>query len=362
MVTGIFSTEIWINTICIIGLLYAFYLCTFSNDKLQKGNSNNFVTYIFVLLVTLYIGTRPLWCYSDTGLYTQIFNLVQSGEWYELPGGDEPFFAFIEYLCIDYTDASGWLLVVASFYVIGMSIAAHRLLPTHFFFAIIFLFTAFSFWGFATNGIRNGMATSIAMVGLTFFCRHKRQLIIGYIILLVAINTHKSTMLVAGAATIALFFTNTRHNFTIWLCCIVLALLFQEQFKSLFSGLIEDKRLEGYLNMEVSQDEFSRTGFRWDFIIYSAMPILLGWYVVVKKEITDKTYQFLLHTYIFANAFWVLINTTAYSNRFAYLSWFLYPILLAYPLCKFKIFERQGIATALILIASIAFTYIMEIL
>lgn len=77
--------------------------------------------------------------------------------------------------------------------------------PNTFLFAIIFLFTAFSFWGFATNGIRNGMATSIAMVGLTFFCRHKRQLIIGYIILLVAINTHKSTMLVAGAATIALF-------------------------------------------------------------------------------------------------------------------------------------------------------------
>ena len=360
MVTGIFSTEIWINTICIIGLLYAFYLCTFSNDKLQKGNSNNFVTYIFVLLVTLYIGTRPLWCYTDTYLYTQMFNLVQSGEWSELPV-QEPFFDFIEYICIDFTTASGWLLAIATFYVLGMSIATYRWLPKHFFLAIIFLFTAFSFWGYATNGIRNGMSTSIALLGLSCFYRGKISFIIGYCILLVAVLTHTSVLLIIVAASVALFLKKTNQNLTIWLISIIIGLLFQEQFKSLFTGFIDDERLAHYLNQEVDKNLFSSTGFRWDFIIYSAMPILLGWYTIIRKGITDKTYQFLLHTYIFANAFWILINTAAYSNRFAYLSWFLYPILLAYPLCKFNIFKQQGLVIGLILVAQILFTYIMEI-
>lgn len=361
MFSDIFSTTIWSNTICIIGLLYSIYLCSLSNNKLLQGTSNKFFPIIFVLLVTLYIGTRPLWCYADTYLYTQIFDLVQSGQWSEIPNNNEPFFLFIEYICIDFTTASKWLLVIASFYVIGMSIAVHRLLPKHFFLAIIFLFTAFSFWGYATNGIRNGMATSIALLGLSYFYRGKISFIIGYCILLVAVLTHTSVLLIIVAASVALFLKKTNQNLTIWLISIIIGLLFQEQFKSLFTGFIDDERLAYYLNQEVDKNLFSSTGFRWDFIIYSAMPILLGWYTIIRKGITDKTYQFLLHTYIFANAFWILINTATYSNRFAYLSWFLYPILLAYPLCKFNIFKQQGLVIGLILVAQILFTYIMEI-
>lgn len=360
MFSGIFSTTIWTNAICIIGLLHAIYICSLNNNKLLRGTGNNFIPIIFVFLTTLYIGTRPITCYADTYLYTQMFNLVQSGEWSELPV-QEPFFDFIEYICIDFTTASGWLLAIATFYVLGMSIATYRWLPKHFFIAVIFMFTAFSFWGYATNGIRNGMATSIALLGLSHFFRGKISLIIGYCILLVAVLTHTSVLLIIVAASVALFLKKTNQNLTIWLITIIIGLLFQEQFKSIFSGLIDDERLAHYLNQEVDKNLFSSTGFRWDFIIYSAMPILLGWYTIIRKGITDKTYQFLLHTYIFANAFWILINTAAYSNRFAYLSWFLYPILLAYPLCKFNIFKQQGLVSGLILVVQIVFTYIMEI-
>ena len=164
MFSGFFSTTIWLNITTIFAILYAIYLCGKSDDKLIKGTSINFPSLITVVLVTIYIGTRPITSYADTNLYTMMFNLVQSGVWSELPGiATEPFWNYIERLCIELTDASGWLVVIAIFYVVGMSIAAYRWLPRHTFIAIIFLFTAFSFWGYATNGIRNGMATSIAM-------------------------------------------------------------------------------------------------------------------------------------------------------------------------------------------------------
>ena len=360
MFTGLFSTTIWLNVTSIFAILYAIYLCSKSDTKLLKGSGINIISIILVILTTIYIGTRPIWCYADTQLYTTMFNLVQTGYWSELPDvAREPFWSFVQYTCIDMTDASGWLFVIAIFYVIGMSIAAYRWLPRHFLIVVIFLFTAFSFWGYATNGIRNGMATSIALVGLSFFNRTKKEMIIGYGLLILATMTHKSCILTIVAATGAIFLKNTKFNITFWLFCIVLGLLFQEQFKSLFSGLIDDGRMAKYLNAEVSKEFFSKTGFRWDFLLYSALPIFIGWIATYKKSINDKTYSFILHTYIFSNAFWVLINTAAYSNRFAYLSWFLYPIVLIYPFCKFKFLQSQSVILGILLVSMTAFTYFM---
>lgn len=356
----LFSTTIWLNITSIFALLYAIYLYSRSDAQLLKGNNIYIVSLVTIFLTTVYIGTRPIWCYADTILYTTMFNLVQSGVWNDFPDvAREPFWYYIQNICIDITDASGWLLVVALFYVLCMSIAAYRWLPKHFLIAIIFLFTAFSFWGYATNGIRNGMATSIAMLGLSFFCRTRKELIIGYTLLILASLTHKSCMLTIVAATGALWLKNTQINISFWLFCILLSLLFQEQFKELFSWMIDDGRMAGYLNAEVNEDMFSKTGFRWDFLLYSSLPIVIGWFVISKKKINDKTYAFILHTYIFSNAFWVLINTAAYSNRFAYLSWFLYPIVLIYPFCKFKFLKNQSIVLGLLLIIMTAFTYIM---
>lgn len=359
--SSIFSTTIWLNITSIFALLYAIYLCSRSDAKLLKGNGIYFISITTILLTTVYIGTRPTWAYCDTVLYTLMFNLVQSGTWSALPtDASEPLWSFIEYICIDFTDASGWLFVVASFYVLCMSIATYRWLPRHFLIAIIFLFTAFSFWGYATNGIRNGMATSIAMLGLSFFCRTRKEMIIGYGLLILATMTHKSIMLTIATATAALFLRNTKVNITFWLFCIVLSLIFPEYFKSLFSSLVDDGRMAGYLNMEVSEDWFSKVGFRWDFILYSALPIYIGWFVISTQKITDKTYSFLLHVYIFSNAFWVLINSTAFSNRFAYLSWFLYPIVLVYPFCKFKFLKNQSVILGILLVGMTAFTYFLQ--
>lgn len=356
----LFSTTIWLNVTSIFALLYAIYLCSRSDTQLLKGNSIYIVSLITIILTTVYIGTRPITSYADTWLYTLMFNLVQSGVWSELPGiATEPFWRFVEYMCIETTTASGWLMIIALFYVLCMSIAAYRWLPKHFLIAIIFLFTAFSFWGYATNGIRNGMATSIAMLGLSFFCRTRKELIIGYTLLILASLTHKSCMLTTVTATGALWLKNTKINISFWLFCILLSLLFQEQFKELFSWLIDDGRMASYLNKEVSEEMFSRTGFRWDFILYSSLPIVIGWYAISKQRIKDKTYAFILHTYIFSNAFWVLINTAAYSNRFAYLSWFIYPIVLIYPFCKFKFLKNQSVVLGLLLIIMTTFTYIM---
>ena len=105
---------------------------------------------------------------------------------------------------------------------------------------------------------------------------------------------------------------------------------------------------------------FSHTGFRWDFLLYSMMPIVLGYYVVIKRGIQDRTYTILLNTYTLANAFWVMVIRANYSNRFAYLSWFMYPIVLAYPLLRLDVWgDMQGKRLKQIMLAHIGFTWFM---
>ena len=148
--------------------------------------------------------------------------------------------------------------------------------------------------------------------------------------------------------------------FYFWGISILISLLAGNTLAYLFAGLGFDDRLSDYLLVDVDESVFSRVGFRWDFLLYSAVPVLLGWYIIYRKRIYDKVFILLLGTYILANAFWIMIIRAEYSNRFAYLSWFLYPVVLAYPLLKLKIWPKsQGQKAASIMIAHIAFTFLM---
>lgn len=45
-------------------------------------------------------------------------------------------------------------------------------------------------------------------------------------------------------------------------------------------------------------------------------------------------YKTILNLYLCTNAVWCLCMYASYCNRIAYLSWFMYPIVLIYPLLK----------------------------
>ena len=154
-------------------------------------------------------------------------------------------------------------------------------------------------------------------------------------------------------------------------------------------GLGFDDRMTQYSNgMSEYGDQFSNTGFRWDFLLYSAMPVWMTWFVCKKAEKERKLYgdtleeaetgitgagriadadsmrifNILATTYILANSFWVMVIKAAFSNRFAYLSWFLYPVVLAYAVVRLHLWPDQDRKAALILLAHAGFTLVMYML
>ena len=103
-------------------------------------------------------------------------------------------------------------------------------------------------------------------------------------------------------------------------------------------------------------------GFRWDFLLYSASGVFAGWYFIEKKGFQDALYQRLFNTYLIANGIWILIIRANYSNRFAFLSWFLLGLVIIYPLLKSKIFSRQHVVIVRIVFIYFSFCYLMNVI
>lgn len=208
--TGIFSTEIWQAVMFTIAGCYAIYLMFKNQRQLLKGSRWQVYGLTISVVAWWYIGTRPIWCYTDTALYTTMFNLVKHGNWQSIPIAEgEWFWKWVQDLCLKLTDASGWLMVVAAFYVGGMCFAAWRWMRNNYTIAVMYLLTAFSFWGYATNGIRQGMASSLIMAGLTLVTPkvHKNWLKLLPVAALCVFGcgTHNSMWLVVAAAALPLF-------------------------------------------------------------------------------------------------------------------------------------------------------------
>jgi hypothetical protein len=242
-----------------------------------------------------------------------------------------------------------------------MMLACHRLFQNNAWGAMLFLLGAFSTFSYATNGIRNGLACSMILYALSLAVENKRGIIIGGIIAVYAIAIHKTAALPVVCFAAAYFQRSTKYAIYFWIFSIGLNLVAHGAIESFFSGFVADERMASYVKSTDSYAQVYKSGFRPDFLLYSAMPVWMAYYVLVKKGIQDITYSFIATTYIYAHAFWVMMMQASYSNRFAYLSWFMLPIVLAYPCLRMNVWgEKQGYVAATVLILHTGFTAFME--
>ena len=158
------------------------------------------------------------------------------------------------------------------------------------------------------------------------------------------------------------FYQNTKTYFYAWLASIALSVTLGSVWISLFTQLgFGDDRLTAYLNKAPEAGKFSSTGFRWDFLVYSAIPIVLGYFYVFKLGFKDKAYERILQTYLVANAFWVMVIRANFSNRFAYLSWFMMAVVIFYPPFKQVLVENQFRKIGYLMVGYFTITYILTV-
>lgn len=345
------------------------YASSSNNTNIVRELSiTQIIATVFTIIVILFIGLRPIsGVFSDMGMYAHTYNIILDG--YNIPeeGRDEWVFYWFGNVCkrIGLIDRE-YFLVIATIYFGLMAVTCWRLMRNNMFVAILFCFISLSCFSFGTNGLRNGMASSIMLLAITFLNNKKKwQIIIAILLMFLSINIHKSMTLPGLCAIVAfLVIKETKYAIFFWIASIGISAVAGNYVTEFFVDLGFDDRMEAYANLdefgEVKESVNVKAGFRIDFILYSIMPIIMAWYVTIKRNFKDSMYKIIANTYILSNAFWVMVIRSEQSNRFAYLSWFIYPLVIAYPLLRMNIWEDQDKKLAIILFLYSGFTFFME--
>jgi hypothetical protein len=285
---------------------------------------------VFTLLMVLFIGFRPIHAvFADMGGYAMAM-LDHRFENRTVTWGSnfifEPMMAF---LSSNGASKSVPIVILAAINFLSTFYALKKLFPKNVFLAMLVFFGAFSTFGAATNGLKAGCAAALFLVALAY--REKR--LVSILFLILSLGFHHSMQLPIAAYIVCCFYKNTRVFLYFWWVCLIIAVAHVTSFMTLFADYT-DEHGAGYLLTEAGSlySEFKgRLGFRYDFVIYSVIPIVLGYYAIFKKKLVSDEYQFMLNVYILTNAIWMLCMYANYTNRIAYLSWLMYPVLIIYP-------------------------------
>jgi hypothetical protein len=335
-------------------LILSTYVNLLSKNKLKVASK---IHYLIIIGLVLYIGFRPISSFfGDMGTYFKFFVAYSNGYTGKFEQ-DQGFDWFMRntasFLNIDF-----FFLIVAFMYVYCHFLASKRFFSSYWHYSFLIFIASLSFWSYGTNGIRNGLAAAIVILAFSF----ERKKIIALVLALVAVSFHKSMLLPVLAYLLTFVNNNSKYYLLVWLLCIPISLAAGGVFEIFFASLgFDDQRL-GYLtDGNVNDDEFSSTGFRWDFLVYSATTVAAGFYFVILKKFKDVLYQRLFNVYLLSNGFWILVSRANFSNRFAYLSWFMMGLVIIYPFLKGTFMKNQSKVLGWVILVYFLFTFILNV-
>lgn len=319
---------------------------------------------IATIILILYIGYRPIWGnFGDTINYAQGFmKIAHSSKPFVWEWDNEWLFYNMANWFAKYSDIHTFFLLCAFLYVGPLWLATVRIFKNYYFIPLLIIFGMFTFWAYGVNGIRNGIGASIFILALTYVNNIPVMLSLTFL----ATGFHSSVFLMIGAAILAWFIKNTYYYLYGWLFCVALSYVAGSRIQGYLvsSGLTGgDDRFAGYLtgdNMYGELVQMSMT-FRWDFLLYSAIGVAVGYYFIFRRNYKDNYYHWIYNIYLTTNAFWVLVIRAAYSNRFAQISWFILPLVLIYPFMKKRFWVNHEKMLAIAIVVFYIFTFYFNI-
>lgn len=350
--------------ITIIAITYAIitprYLA-YPWDRVLSTNREAFITSGWLLIfVILFIGLRPI-----SG---QFVDMINYRDYYcRLVHLDNPSFDtdtqnlifdnWFNWLAVNRIDIRFFFLVMSVAYFTCMWWACRRWFPDDTLFAFLIFLSAFSTFSYGTNGLKAGVASSIFLLALSY----RDKLWLSLLIALISWGIHHSMHVVLVAYLLVLLIKNPKWYLWGWMICIALSFFQMDFMKEFFYGLTDSQGKE-YLIQSGDQEWGGKTGFRADFLIYSALPVAIGCWVIFFRGVKSKYYNILFNLYLTINSMWLLCMYVPFNNRIAYLSWFLMPLVSIYPFLKYKFKSSQYSVVTTIGWGYLVFTLFMHFL
>lgn len=302
----------------------------FFNGKSEKVSG---IVLLTVFLV-LFVGLRPISgkYFVDMANYNNHYHALADPNYQWTWDADNKIFDNVFYLMAgNYIDIYWFFVFMSLTNFASTTVACSMLFPNDKMAAFLVCLGAFSTFSYATNGLKAGTAAALFLIALAFNERGNK--LWTWIFILLSWGFHHSMQLPVAAFVVCKFVNNPKYFLGFWFFSLLMAVFHVTFFMGIFEGMT-DEQGAGYL---AGATETYR-GFRFDFVLYSAVPIAIGYIARHKKLIVSRNYDFLLNLYTLVNAIWLLCMYAEFTNRIVYLSWFLLPVVLIYPLLK----ERWG--------------------
>ena len=360
MIPASLYQTIYLIIITIISLVVFMQYQKRRGEIFYRHKGSDVFSIILLTCLVLFIGMRPISAkyFTDTANYVVYYNSMFDGArfYLDLNTENKIFDNLFSWWGSEQLGYNSFFFLITTIYFVCSYIGVKRLFPNHILAAYLVFLAAFSTFSYATNGIKAGAATSLFILALGY----RENLKICIPLVLVSWGFHHSMIMVVAALLVTLFVKNPKIYFIAWFFCFLLAAAHISFFADFFSRFTTEHGADYLLSN--GSDDGTKGGFRIDFIMYSAVPVVVGWYAIFKKGVKlSNLYKSLLNLYLCLNGIWMLCMYASYTNRIAYLSWFIYPIVLIYPFLQEDWGKNRYRTFSIVMLGHLGFTLFMNL-
>lgn len=315
------TVELVFSTIIPLIFVIGFFLK--KNNCYNNQSISQALCLSYLLLLALVMAQSDYSIDSDKARYSSFFAYIETfGDGDLITIKDFGWSIYAQIIKKIGANVDAFFIVTSFIYCLSYYLFSRKIIRKEYVYFLVICSTGFlGFWGYGVNTIRNGFALGLCLIALSRNNKYSKILIF-----MVAILCHKSVALIVVAYYMSIHLRNCKYYVYFWIICFIVSAL---GFSLLsYADFFEDERLSSF--SEWSRDNY-QIGFRIDFILYSVIPAFIAYYNIKKTMAKDQVYCQLFNMYLVINAFWLLVIRMAFTNRIAYLSWFLIPFLLIYP-------------------------------
>lgn len=323
----------------VIGLLTLLAVVV-SRKKLPKVPA--FVAVLLVIAAIAGIYFAPFG--FDRYQYQEIF--LNAGSWSSKDIGWEIYNSFFRFFLG--TNSDLFFLCNSIIYTLCFYIFAKRAIPQYdIYYYLLLVFISLGYYSGGTNVMRTGLSMGLIFIALSRY----NKIIWLAVFSFLAASIHASALLIIAGLLLGKIYPRLKLYFILWCVCLLLS---NTDFAGNFLQSLIDvsgdngERLAHYYSQAQaeSHDLYANMGWRLDFIIYSAVPLVFVWLYKTKYLFKDRFYDIIVSTYLICNSFWLLVIKMPFTDRVALLSWVFIPLLCTYPLFKSQQIPHKGIFLA----------------
>ncbi len=353
MIDGAYYHDIYLFIVSVCTLFCFLKYNSSNGTRIVEGKMSGLV---LAILLAFFIGVRPVHIvFADTVGYAEYYNSMLNIPFeFDKDNENLVFDHILTYMASQGFSHTVFFILIAIIYFVGRYISCVKMFPNNSWIAFVIFLGAFLTYTSSVNGIKAGVAASVFVCAIAY----REKIWLCALLLAVSWGLHHAMHLCIVAFLIVSFYKNVKVYSFFWIFSLVLAIQHVSTFQTLFAGWTDEKGA-GYLAEDA---DGWLTGMRYDFVLYSSIPIILGWYHKFKRNINHEGYDFILNLYMLTNGVWMLCMYASFTNRIAALSWLLYPLVLVYPYLTDSIpISNRNKKLAILMAYHLLFTLFMHI-